>query len=61
MNDYEFKNTKVNYAYSNQLKVNVLGNIKENIPGYQGFRKTDSCVNRKLYGKFFIDSNVSGK
>jgi len=58
VNDYEFKKTKENDAYSNQLKVNILGNIKEQIPGYQGFRKSDSCVNRKLNEKFFIDSNV---
>jgi len=58
-NNYEFKNTKEKDAYSKQSKVNILGNIKENIPGYQGYRKSDSCVDRKLNEKFFQDSNIN--
>jgi len=41
------------------LKVNILGNISENIPGYQGYRKSDACVDRKLPEKFFLDSNIA--
>jgi hypothetical protein len=58
-NEYNFKDSKKNDAYSNQLKVNILGNIKENIPGYQGYRKSDSVVERKLNEKFFIDSKLT--
>jgi len=61
VNEYEFKNTKENDAYTNQLKVNILKNIKENIPGYQGFRMSDSCADRKLNEKFFLDLNENQK
>ena len=37
--NYEFKNTKENDAYSNQFKNNVLNNLRKSIPKSQVYRE----------------------
>jgi hypothetical protein len=58
-NEYDFKNTKEKDAYSNQLKVNILGNIKENIPNYQGYRISETCVDRNLSQNFLSQTKFN--
>lgn len=43
------------------MKVNILSNIKEQIPGYAGIRKNERTIDRNLPEKFLSprDFNVN--
>jgi hypothetical protein len=53
--NYEFKNTKENDAYSNQFKNNILDNLRESIPKSQVYRRRDRICDRKFSERCFSE------